>query len=145
MGDEKLIRHSGNYRKLLSYQKAEVIFSFCSFFPHARGSVPPRSFTKKPPPLRHHLISPRSMLTTPPPVTKQRQELLSREPVKTDIHRVPIQIPLPIILQPMCRPQNTPQMTGILLLHARLLPQILQHLLCLNPFHFFHNIFRQMS
>ncbi len=26
MGDEKLIRHSGNYRKLLSYQKTEVIY-----------------------------------------------------------------------------------------------------------------------
>ena len=26
MGDEKLIRHSGNYRKLRSYQKTEVIY-----------------------------------------------------------------------------------------------------------------------
>ena len=26
MGGDKLIRHSGNYRKPLSYQKAEVIY-----------------------------------------------------------------------------------------------------------------------
>ena len=34
MGDEKLIRHSGNYRKLLSYQKAEVIYEMTYYFCH---------------------------------------------------------------------------------------------------------------
>ena len=32
MGDEKLIRHSGNYRKLLSYQKTEVIYEMTYYF-----------------------------------------------------------------------------------------------------------------
>ena len=31
---EKLIRHSGNYRKLLSYQKTEVIFEMTYYFCH---------------------------------------------------------------------------------------------------------------
>ena len=31
---EKLIRHSGNYRKLLSYQKSEVIFEMTYYFCH---------------------------------------------------------------------------------------------------------------
>ena len=84
------------------------------------------------------LVPAESVLATPPPAATARQELLPCEPVKTDVHRVPIQIPLPIILQPMRRPQYAPQMTGILLLHPRLLPQILQHLIRLNPFHF-HN------
>lgn len=34
MGDEKLIRHSGNYRKLLSYQKTEVIYEMTYYFCH---------------------------------------------------------------------------------------------------------------
>ena len=29
---EKLIRHSGNYRKLISYQKTEVIYEMTFFF-----------------------------------------------------------------------------------------------------------------
>ena len=77
-------------------------------------------------------------LPAPPPIPENRQKLIPREPVKTNIHRVPIQIPLPIILQPMRRPQNTPEMSRILLLHPRLIAQILQHILCLNPFPF-HN------
>lgn len=32
---EKLIRHSGNYRNLLSYQKAEVIFEMTYYFCHS--------------------------------------------------------------------------------------------------------------
>lgn len=31
---EKLIRHLGNYRKLLSYQKTEVIFEMTYYFCH---------------------------------------------------------------------------------------------------------------
>ena len=31
---EKLIRHSGNYRKLLSYQKTEVIYEMTYYFCH---------------------------------------------------------------------------------------------------------------
>ena len=31
---EKLIRHNGNYRKLLSYQKAEVIYEMTYYFCH---------------------------------------------------------------------------------------------------------------
>lgn len=34
MPDDKLIRHSGNYRKLLSYQKAEVIYEMTYYFCH---------------------------------------------------------------------------------------------------------------
>ena len=34
MSDEKLIRHSGNYRKLLSYQKTEVIYEMTYYFCH---------------------------------------------------------------------------------------------------------------
>ena len=34
MADEKLIRHSGNYRKLLSYQKTEVIYEMTYYFCH---------------------------------------------------------------------------------------------------------------
>ena len=34
MDDEKLIRHSGNYRKLLSYQKTEVIYEMTYYFCH---------------------------------------------------------------------------------------------------------------
>ena len=30
--DDKLIRHSGNYRKLLSYQKADVIYEMTYYF-----------------------------------------------------------------------------------------------------------------
>lgn len=32
---EKLIRHSGNYRKLLFYQKTEVIFEMTYYFCHS--------------------------------------------------------------------------------------------------------------
>ena len=84
------------------------------------------------------LVPAESVLATPPPAATARQELLPREPVKTDVHRVPIQIPLPIILQPMCRPQHAPQMTGVLLLNFRLFAHIFQHLLSGNPF-LFHN------
>lgn len=80
------------------------------------------------------LVPAESVLAAPPPAATARQELLPCEPVKTDVHRVSIQIPLPIILQPMRWTQYAAQMTGVLLLNSRLPAQILQHLLSGNPF-----------
>ena len=88
------------------------------------------------------------MLSKPPPFTASVvfEEFRFWEPVVTIVSRVTKHLFFRIINNPVCwcyEPATKPKV--ILMLMVCIILQVLEHLLRLNPFSFFHNFFRQRS